>query len=65
MCLKHFKESGCSIKSSFFAKHYDPGSGDTHFVWKEDLHSDTLTNRQETINTISKSAISPYLSSDA
>ena len=36
-------------------KHYEPVSVYTHCVWKEDLHSDTLTNRQETINTISKS----------
>ena len=36
-------------------KHYDPVSVYTHCIWKEDLHSDTLTNRQETINTISKS----------
>ena len=35
-------------------KHYGPASGYTHFVWKEDSHSDTLTNRQETTNTISK-----------
>ena len=35
-------------------KHSGPASGYTHFVSKKVLHSDTLTNRQETINTISK-----------
>ena len=56
MCLKHLKESGCSIKNVIlFTKRCGPASGYTHFVLKEDLHSDTLTNRQETIHTISKS----------
>ena len=56
MRLKHLKESGCSIKNVIvFTKHCGPASGYTHFVLKEDLHSDTLTNRQETIHTISKS----------
>ena len=55
MFLKHLKESGYTIKNIIlFTKHYDPASGYTHFVRKEDLHSDTLTNRQETINIISK-----------
>ena len=56
MFLKHLKESGCAIKNVIlFMKHCGPASGYTYFVWKEDLHSDTLTNRQETINPISKS----------
>ena len=59
MFVKHLKESGCTIKNAIlFTKHYDPTSGYTHFVWKEVLHSDTLTNRQETIYMISKVCLS-------
>ena len=55
MFLKHLKESGCTIKNAIlFTEHFGPASGYTHSEWKEDLHSDTLTNRQETINTLSK-----------
>ena len=52
--LKHVKENGFSIKNVIlFTKHCGPASGYMHFVWKEE-GTESLTNRQETINNIEK-----------
>ena len=52
--LKHVKENGFSVKNVIlFTKRYGPASGYTHFVWKEE-GTESLTNRQETINNIGK-----------
>ena len=52
--LKHVKENGFSIKNVIlFTKHYGPASRYTHSVWKEE-GTESLTNRQETINKIGK-----------
>ena len=54
MFLKHLKESDCTIKNVIFLQSIMALLQVVLIVWKEDLNSDTLTNRQDIINTISK-----------